>query len=64
MTTIEEEFKKELRALIVKYGVDISLEHTGGGEYEIEFYAQPKWDAEGDKIHGGVDFQCTEFERY
>lgn len=62
--TREEEFKKELRALIVKYGVDISLEHTGDYEYAIEFYAQPKYDSEGTRIHDGVDFRCKEFERY
>lgn len=58
-----EEFKQALRALLVKYGVDISLEHTGGGEYAIEFYASPKWDEEGDMVHGGVDFQCQYFNR-
>lgn len=61
--TREEEFKKELRTLIGKYGVDISLEHIGSGEFVIEFYARSKWDANGDKIRGGVDFQCKYFDR-
>ena len=61
--TRQEEFQTELRALIGKYGVDISLEHTGGGEYAIEFYARSKWDANGDMIHAGVDFQCKYFDR-
>lgn len=52
--TREEEFKEELKALLKKYDVEISLQDVGTWDNDniIVFYGNTKWDIDGDIIEG------------
>tara|TARA_R110002126_G_scaffold98116_1_gene228399 strand:- start:378 stop:587 length:210 start_codon:yes stop_codon:yes gene_type:complete len=62
----EEEFKEELKALLGKYQVEISLEDSGTGNwhphYVISFYGSAKWDKDGEPIHESFDFTGRYFD--
>ena len=61
----EEEFKEELKALLKKYQVEISLEDSGSGswhpDYIISFYGSAKWDKDGEPIHEVIYFKGSYF---
>ena len=46
----EEEFKAELKALLKKHKVEISVEDYRDGNPEINFYRGPVYDKEGDEV--------------
>ena len=52
--TREEEFKEELKALLKRYDVEISLQDVGTWDNDniIVFYGNTKWDIDGDIIEG------------
>lgn len=52
--TREEEFQEELKALLKKYDVEISLQDVGTWDNDniIVFYGNTKWDIDGDIIEG------------
>lgn len=52
--TRQEEFQEELKALLKKYDVEISLQDVGTWDNDniIVFYGNTKWDIDGDIIEG------------
>jgi len=64
MMSREEEFKEELKALLGKYQVEISLESSSKGnwysDHRIQFFAYPIY-KDGDCIAGGIDFEGSYF---
>ena len=59
MNEQEKAFRKDLKELLKKHGVEIEREDTGRGDYHadyvIEYYQPPKWE-DGVKIHEGFEF--------
>lgn len=60
----EEEFKVELKALLKKYQVEISIESSSEeswfDDYKIQFFSYPIY-KDGDCIAGGIDIESTYF---
>lgn len=56
--TRKEEFKEELKSLLKRYDVEITLEDRGLWQSDniISFYGNAKWDKDGGPIHGDFEF--------
>ena len=62
--TREEKFKEELKALLKKYDVEISLQDVGTWDNDniIVFYGNAKWDKDGGLIDDGFEFTGRYFD--
>ena len=61
--TRQDQFQEELKALLGKYDVEISLEQVDFDTHMIEFYSKPEtYENDGTPV-GGIDFQCRYFDK-
>ena len=62
--TREEKFKEELKALLKKYDVEISLQDVGTWDNDniIVFYGNAKWDKVCGLIDDGFEFTGRYFD--
>lgn len=62
--TIQEQFQEELRSLLGKYGVSISTEWLGNGDYKTIFFSPPEWEDVSTPVpFSGIDFGCRYFDK-
>jgi len=60
--TRQDQFREELKALLGKYDVEISLEQVDFDTHMIEFYSKPEsYEDNGTPING-IDFRCRYFD--
>lgn len=52
----EENFKFELKELLKKYNVEISVEDYRDGNPEINFYRCPEYDTNGNEVSELINF--------
>jgi kynurenine formamidase len=60
--THTEQFQTELKALLKKYDVTMSIEErtvSWNTEADINFHSYAKWDNEGNMITDSIDFTCN-----
>ena len=60
--TRQEQFKNELRELLIKYDVEISLENDDADRHVIEFFSYPISYEDNRTPVGGIVFQCRFFD--
>ncbi|CAB4127428.1 hypothetical protein UFOVP84_182 [uncultured Caudovirales phage] len=63
MMTRQEQFQEELKALLGRYDAEISVEYNDDDRPIIEFYSQSdSYEDDGSPI-GGIEFQCSYFDK-
>jgi len=61
--TRQDQFQEELKALLGKYDVEISLEQVDFDVNVIEFYSKPESYEDNGTPIGDIDFQCRCFDK-